>query len=71
MTTTFLFQVTEVQKKLTVPGSFGSGASTQMPCVAEQSVLLNCLKEKKGTDGAESLACKEAVDAYSRCAMNP
>lgn len=60
-----------MQRKLTVPGSFGSGSSAQMPCVAEQSVLLSCLKEKKGTDGAESLSCKEAVDAYSRCAMSP
>jgi len=58
-------QAEEVQKKLTVPGSFGSA---QQPCVAEQSVLLACLKNKKNVD---SLACKEAVDAYSRCAMSP
>lgn len=64
----FLCQAEELQQKLAVPGSFGnSGGAKEMPCVQEQSVLLKCLKENK----ANSLACKEAVDAYSRCAMSP
>ena len=57
-----------MQKKLTVPGSFGSGVTAHYPCVTEQSALLACLKNKKG---AEALECREAVDAYSRCAMSP
>ena len=64
-----IVQAEELQQKLTVPGSFGStNGSKQMPCVAEQSVLLKCLKENAK---ANSLSCKDAVDAYSRCAMSP
>lgn len=48
-----------------MPGSIGNNNAQTMPCKEEQSIFMQCMKN------AKPLECKEAVDAYARCAMSP
>jgi hypothetical protein len=63
-------QSDELKEKLTVPGSIGTDSSRPAPCQEEQSVFLKCMKNVS-QGGKDPLACKDAVDAYSRCALSP
>jgi hypothetical protein len=65
-----VLQSEELKQKLTVPGSH-TDTSKPMPCQQEQSVFLTCMRNTTKAGQSDPLACKDAVEAYSRCAMSP